>query len=107
MKIVLTLNDDQTIDVSYTGNATYPAITAALQTAQLAAMEQVMKTAKSQEDMTPERLTDIKGQVFDIYNGQASLVLDKFAPDIELRKDLTADSMLKAENEVLDGYKKV
>jgi hypothetical protein len=107
VKIILTLNENGTIDVSYQDGATYPQITAVLQTAQLAAMERTYDSIKKLGKHSKKELKELKGQIYDIYNAQASLVLDKFAPEIEMRKDLTAEALLKAENEILDGYKKV
>lgn len=44
----------------------------------------------------------IKEDLYDMYNQAASAFLTAFAPEIELRPDLTAEAILKAENEILD-----
>lgn len=42
-----------------------------------------------------------KARLYDMYNEAASAFLATFAPDIELRPDLTEEAILKAENELL------
>lgn len=42
--------------------------------------------------------------LYDLLNYSASSALATFAPDIELRPDLTAEAILKAENDILDEY---
>lgn len=44
----------------------------------------------------------IKEELYDIYNAAASAFLEAFAPDIELRPDLTAEAIMEKENEIID-----
>ncbi len=103
--ILITLHEDNTMSVNAKGSVSYPEMTMALGTAQLHAMCSTYDGIKAAyPDKTEDELKTLKGHIYDIYNGQASLILDKFAPDIELHKDLTVDALLKAENELLDEY---
>lgn len=49
-----------------------------------------------------EEAEAIVEDLYDMYNQAASAFLTAFAPDLELRPDLTAEAILKAENEILD-----
>ncbi len=42
-----------------------------------------------------------RGELYDMYNLAASVFLKAFAPDLELRPDLTEEAILRAENEIL------
>jgi hypothetical protein len=54
-------------------------------------------------DNAPEDAkTKLKEDLYDLFNEAASAFLAAFAPEIELRPDLTAEAILKAENEILD-----
>lgn len=44
----------------------------------------------------------IKEDIYDMFNQGASNVLTHFAPDIEMRPDLTAQAILEKENEIID-----
>lgn len=44
----------------------------------------------------------IKEDLYDKYNYAASNILEMFAPEFELREDLTAEAILKAENEIIE-----
>lgn len=55
---------------------------------------------------TPEKaaeyLDKVKCDLYDAYNTAASSVLSMFAPEIEMRPDLTVDAIIAAENKILD-----
>ena len=63
----------------------------------LRTMENVVQNApeKDKQGFTEE--------LYDFFNVQASNVLKVFAPDLELRPDLTAEAILNAENAILDA----
>ena len=67
----------------------------------LQAQMQLFQSILSQatEDEQPK----LKGELYDMYNLAASAFLEAFDPDSELRPDLTAEAILKAENEILDS----
>jgi hypothetical protein len=57
-------------------------------------------------EKAPDDLKDkLKGYFYDVYNLEASGVLALFAPEIEMRPDLTAEAILAAENQILDQVK--
>lgn len=41
-------------------------------------------------------------ELYDMFNLQASALLERLVPDKELRPDLTAEAIMRAENEILD-----
>ena len=41
-------------------------------------------------------------ELYDMFNLQASALLERLIPDKELRPDLTAEAIMRAENEILD-----
>ena len=43
----------------------------------------------------------VRGELYDMYNLAASAFLKAFAPEFELRPDLTEEAILRAENEIL------
>lgn len=45
----------------------------------------------------------VKEDLFDKYNQAASNILDMFAPEYELHPGLTAEAILKAENEIIEA----
>lgn len=49
-----------------------------------------------------QRALELKQEIYDAINVAASNVLELFAPELELRPDLTSEAILKAENEILD-----
>lgn len=56
------------------------------------------------KDPTEEQLNKfiaIKTQLYDMYNMAASSVLELYAPEFELRPDLTADAIAKAESDIV------
>lgn len=70
-------------------------ITHMLMNTQLHAMREILKQA-------PEAQKEqVKALIFDLVNLKMSAVLESFAPDYELRPNLTAEAIVKAENEIL------
>lgn len=62
-----------------------------------------MQLFQQQIKHTPdEEQQKIKEELYDLFNEGASAFLKAFAPDIELRPDLTAEAILAAENELIE-----
>lgn len=53
------------------------------------------------------RLEKVKDEIYDMVNVAASNILRQFAPEIEMRPNLTAEAILKAENAILDEKSKI
>lgn len=58
-------------------------------TSQLNLFRNLVELGQSQEEL------------YDMYNQSASAFLETFAPDLELRPDLTAEAILEKENELI------
>ena len=50
----------------------------------------------------PEAKQGVTESLYDMYNAAASHVLEEFAPEIEMRPNLTADAILRAEDKILN-----
>lgn len=64
-------------------------------TAQLNMFKDILNNVKEEDR---ERTRD---ELYDMYNLAASAFLKAFAPELELRPDLTEEAILRAENEIL------
>lgn len=65
-------------------------------TGTLNAMQQIVNT-------TPEDDRErVKGEIYDMFNAGASRTLEYFAPELELRPDLTTQAILEAEDRIMD-----
>lgn len=62
---------------------------------------QVFNDIVNQQE-TEENKKECKEELYDMFNAQASTLLEVLIPDKELRPDLTAEAILKMENEILD-----
>ena len=51
-----------------------------------------------------EDRTEAKGELYDMLNIAASNALSVFAPEIEMRPNLTVDAIMKAEDEIIASY---
>jgi hypothetical protein len=49
----------------------------------------------------PENVAECKGALYDTFNCMVSGVLEKFAPEFELRPNLTTKAILEAENKII------
>lgn len=68
----------------------------------VAKAKDVLTAAAKDPKMTPRMLEDLKLSMYDTLNIVFSNALDAFAPEIEARPDLTADAILKAQNELME-----
>lgn len=48
-----------------------------------------------------KKLIAIKSELYDMYNLAVSSVLEQYAPEFELRPDITADAIAKAESDIV------
>lgn len=71
-------------------------IMAVLSTATLGFMKTLVGTVP---DNLKQSVTE---SLYDMYNASASHILEVFAPDIEMRPNLTAEAILQAENKILN-----
>ena len=95
IKVTLTLEDEK-LGMDVAGNITGPDLLAALFTA-------VLSTARAMLASVPEEhQEDATEEIYDMINAGASNVLELFAPEIEMRPDLTVEALLDAENKILD-----
>lgn len=76
----------------------YPTVTQILAQAQLHFMQRILAAAPETDEKQTKAL---KGEIYDIYNAAASNVLDMFDPTVEKCTNLTAEAILRAENEIL------
>lgn len=83
----------------------YLTITQMLGQAQLHFMNKTMELASANPDDKFKK--KLKGEIYDMYNATASNVLDMFDPTAEKCTNLTADAILKAENELLEANENV
>ncbi len=56
------------------------------------------------EKVPEEHREEAKGELYDVYNIAASRTLEEFAPEIEMRPDLTTQAIFEAEQNILDKY---
>ena len=63
--------------------------------AQLNIFNDILNNAKEEDR------DEVRGELYDMYNLAASAFLKAFAPDLELRPDLTEEAIMRAENEIL------
>ncbi len=75
---------------------TLPDLMLVLLTGLLQAMQTTVSKAPEEDRQA------IKEDIYDMFNQGASNVLTHFAPDIEMRPDLTAQAILEKENEIID-----
>jgi len=54
------------------------------------------------DQILTEKISELKGMLYDFYNVNASNLLNAFAPELEQHPDLTTQAILKAENELIE-----
>ncbi len=98
MKITIEVNDNNQLMTKLEGNVTLDSLTTALCTVQLGAMKQAVL-------LSPEETKEAATQtIYDLYNLAASNLLATFAPEIEMRPDLTATAILEMENKIIEEH---
>lgn len=66
----------------------------------LSTMKLIMEQESKNPKMTKDDLQKLKGNLYDGFNFMASRTLELFAPEIELRPDLTVDAIKAKEDEL-------
>ena len=51
---------------------------------------------------TVKQVPSAKAQVYDMVNYKATALLENFAPEYEMRSDLSVEAVVKAENELIE-----
>lgn len=100
MTITIEVNKDNAIATTVSEPVTVDAFLNATSTAQLGAMQTYV--ASIPEDQREKVIKDL----YDSYNIIASTVLSAFAPDLELRPDLTEEAIMEAEKMIMKRYNK-
>jgi hypothetical protein len=95
-RMLLKPRDDGTLIIDIDGRGTLDEIMCILLNATLFLMKQVVEKAPE------EKQKEVELQVYNLFNYRATGVLETFAPDLELRPDLTSEAIMKAENELLE-----
>lgn len=101
MKFEIELTEDNKIKTQIDTPMPIDDIMPILFTVQLSYMRQFMSQVESSGELTPEQIQALKEDLYDKYNAGASNVLYLFAPDQELRPDLTVEAMKEAEDKYM------
>ena len=96
MKITIELNEKNQLSVNTDTPARVDDMMTILFTIQLEILKSTLENAKGSH--TEDQIKAIKEDLYDKYNAGASNVLYLFAPDQELRPDLTVEAMKEAED---------
>lgn len=96
MKITVELTKDATIKTTTTNTIPFNTLNNMLLTAVLSAMNAIMEQAR-RDHLPYKQKQELKEYLFDEFNMAASTLLATFAPDIELRPDLTEEAILEME----------
>lgn len=54
------------------------------------------------DEILTQKISELKGMLYDFYNVNASNLLNTFAPELEQHPDLTAQAILEAENRLIE-----
>lgn len=101
MKLEIELTEDNKIKTQIDTPMPIDDLMPILFTVQLSYMKQFMKQVSEDPETTPEIIQGLKEDLYDKYNAGASNVLYLFAPDEELRPDLTVEAMKQAEDKYM------
>lgn len=95
-KITIQLNDQNQMKIKTQNPISFEDLLQITQTALLGHAKAVLQTAP------PEDEEKVKGWFYDLMNQAFSRTLEFFAPEYELRPDLTAQAILEAENQLIE-----
>lgn len=98
MKLEIELTEDNKIKTQIDTPMPIDDLMPILFTVQLSYMRQFMKQIEESGELSSEQIQALKEDLYDKYNAGASNVLYLFAPDEELRPDLTVEAMKEAED---------
>jgi len=79
----------------------FPEAMRLIKSAELAFMRGLMDAVESDKDNTAEQNNKFKEDLYDAYNQACSSVLFQFAPEFEMRPDLTVEAIARAQEEIL------
>lgn len=97
MKITIELSEDMKVSAIATEAPTLQQITNMCLTTILSAMNNIM-------EVTPtEQKEEMKTYLFDHFNESASTLLARFAPEIDMRPDITEEAILIKELEIANS----
>lgn len=96
-QIYYTVKDNK-VTVKTRGPATFDEVLQTTISGLIGVMMSLVSTAEKQEQDT------IKQDLYDRFNVSASRALEIFAPEYELRPDLTSTAILQAENAILNKH---
>lgn len=99
--ITFDIHDDGTCSIDFGGH-TFRDVLSVCGTALQFAMRQVVEAAQAQS-VPEESIASLKAELYDSVNITFSTILMEFAPEIEMHPNLTAEAILKAENDILDS----
>lgn len=95
MRININVKEDNQLSFNTSEPITIDELISTVMTLSLAAMNQVVANA-------PEgRTEEARGSLYDFFNIAASKTLALFAPELELRPNLTTQAILEAENNII------
>ena len=101
MKLEIELTEDGKVKTQINTPIAIDDLMPVLFTVQLSYMRQFMKQVEESGELSSEQIQGLKEDLYDKYNAGASNVLYLFAPDEELRPDLTVEAMKQAEDQFM------
>lgn len=101
MKLEIELTEDGKVKTQIDTPIAIDDLMPVLFTVQLSYMRQFMKQVEESGELSSEQIQGLKEDLYDKYNAGASNVLYLFAPDEELRPDLTVEAMKQAEDQFM------
>ena len=81
----------------------FPKAMQLIKSVELAFMRGLMDSVEKDKTNTPAQNKQFKEDLYDAYNQAASSVLFQFAPELEIRPDLTVEAIAKAQEELLEN----
>ena len=93
--IKIHLKDDGKLDLDLKYPLTFDDLLSVFMSITLGSMNKMVA------DAPEEAQADVKGALYDLFNVAASKVLQNFAPEMELRPNLTAQAIMEAENRII------
>ena len=97
-QITITLKDDNQLAVTASEAIDFPTMLDLTLSAVLAMLNSTVEHTPKQHKQ------DVKQLLFDSFNQAASTVLAQFAPEIDLRPDITEEAIFQAELNLLPKY---
>lgn len=95
-KLTIKITDDNKLSIKSQNPICFEDLLQITSTAVLGHAKQVMST------VPPEQEEKVKGWFYDLMNQAFSRTLEVFAPELELRPELTAQAILEAENQIIE-----